>query len=575
MSANREDALQELRGPRLPFDAPVAAGPDSTEDLADEITSELGGTPRLVVPASLPAVADAPESSGQDNVLRDRYVLETPLGAGGTAVVYRAVDLRRDAGGVDGRRVAVKVLRPELRERPHAIARLQREFRQSLAAAHAGVVRVFDLDCDRGAWFIVMELLSGGTLGPALRRAGPAGLPAQEALRIAGAVGEALSHAHAAGVVHGDVKPDNIFLTDSGELRLLDFGVAPDSSGDPGDAVPASATRVYASPEVLGGSDPGPRDDVFSLACVTYEMLAGSHPYGRRGSDRAEAAVVTPVRIAALDDVRWASLESALSLTRDARPDMAEFVRALRGGERRAERAPVMPAIAAPPDPAVPVPMPVPAAEPVLATPSPRAAAANAEPRRGRLALLAAISAALALVLGILIGRMREPETVAPPPAPAPVSQPPVVTAEPQPAPPAAQEAPRESPVASVTEALQPVPVTGPPGIVFFDSPRMVVSKNSVVAAIPMRNLGKVRRAVTVHWRIVEGTARADRDFGGPLEGSESFVEGNSFRILYIPILQDPSAVRDRRFTVEMTSVSAGTDLGPTPRVEVTVLGAA
>lgn len=561
MSANREDALKELRGTRLPFDAPVPAGPDSTEDLAEEITSELGATPKLARPAPVDGAAQ-PELATGENVLRDRYVLETTLGAGGTAVVYRAVDLRRDAGAVDGRRVAIKVLRPELRDRPHAVLRMQREFRQARAAAHAGVVRVFDLDCDRGAWFIVMELLSGETLGPALRRAAAAGLPAGEALRIAGAAGDALAHAHSVGVVHGDVKPDNIFLTDSGELRLLDFGVAPDPASGPDASVPAAATRVYASPEVLAGECPGPRDDVFSLACVTYEMLTGAHPYGRRGADRAAGEAGRPARIVSLDDARWGTLESALSLARDARPEMAEFLRALRGGERRSERP-------------VAVPVAGRQAEPAAAAALTLPAAAEPARRRSKFPLIAALAAGLALVLGILIGRMREPEAVAAPPAPAPVSPPPVVVAEPEPAPPAEVAPAREEAPPREAEVPAPEPVTGPPGIVFFDSPRMIVSRNAVVAAIPMRNLGKVRRAVTVNWRIVEGTARVDRDFGGPLAGTESFVEGNSFRILYIPILQDPATARDRRFTVEMTSVSAGTELGPTPRVEVTILGAA
>lgn len=566
MSANREDALKELRGPRLPFDAAVPVGPDPTEDLADETTSELGAAARLArsVVAATADVPAAPELATGENILRDRYVLETQLGAGGTAVIHRAVDLRRDANAVDGRRVAIKVLRPELRDRPHAVLRLQREFRQAQAAAHPGVVRVFDLDCDRGTWFIVMELLSGTTLGSVLRRAAPAGLPADEALRIVGAAADALAHAHAVGVVHGDVKPDNLFLTDSGELRLLDFGVAPELSGEPAEPVPAAATRVYASPEVLGGERPGPRDDVFSLACVAYEMLSGERPYGRRGAESDAGSVARPVRIAALDDPRWAALDAALSLDREARPSMADFVRALRGGERRSER-PVVPTDVAPPAEA-----PVAAAPQafILQTPAP-------PPRRGRLALFAVPAAGLALVAGILIGRMREPEVVTVTTAPAPVTLPPVAAVVPEPVPAAAAPPPREAPLPREAEAPRPEPVTGPPGLVYFDSPRMIVSKNAVVAAVPMRNLSKVRRAVTVNWRIVEGSARVDRDFAGPLAGTEAFVEGNSFRILYIPILQDPSATRDRKFTVEMTSASAGANLGPTPRIEVTILGGA
>jgi serine/threonine protein kinase len=559
MSANREDALTGLRGLRLPFDSSVPSGRDPTEDLADEITSELGGAPAVArnVPVPGAEAEQLTQSEGVDNVLRDRYVLEMQLGAGGTAVVFRAVDLRRDATDADGRRVAIKVLRPELRDRPHAIARLQREFRQSQAAAHAGVVRVFDLDCDRGTWFIVMELLSGETLGPALRRAAPSGLPAAEALRIAESAADALAHAHAVGVIHGDVKPDNIFLTGSGELRVLDFGVAPESAPEAGDPVPQAATRVYASPEVLAGSDPAPRDDVFSLACVTYEMLAGVHPYGRRGADQAVEAGGLPARIESLDEARWSALEAALSLGRDARPDMASFARALRGGERRVERAAPLA-----PQPPERVPVPV----------MPQAVAQPPAPRRGRQALLAALAAGLALLVGIYIGRVREPDVATPPPSPAGVVPQPVEVAPPEPAPVAVP--PREVPP-PLEEAPKAEPVVGPPGIVFFGSPRMIVSKNAVVAAIPMRNLSKVRRAATVHWQIIEGTARVDRDFAGPMSGTESFIEGNSFRIRYIPILQVPAATRDRRFTVEMTGVSAGTELGPTPRIEVTILGAA
>jgi hypothetical protein len=109
--------------------------------------------------------------------------------------------------------------------------------------------------------------------------------------------------------------------------------------------------------------------------------------------------------------------------------------------------------------------------------------------------------------------------------------------------------------------------------MVFFDVPRMDVSKRAVVAAIPMRHLSRVKRAVNVNWRLIEGTARPGRDYGGPESGVESFVEGNSFRILYVPILANPGSPRDREFTVEMTAASPGAELGPTPRIVITILG--
>ncbi len=278
---------------------------DPTEDLANDVTSELPGTgtrPHVAPPAlagTASVVADV-ETAGVATVmttgaaLRDRYVLGPPLGYGGTSVVYRARDLRRAEVADECADVAIKILRPEFRDRPRCIARLRREFHQTQSLAHPNVVRFYDLDCDRGNWFIAMELLVGESLGRRMRHASPAGLPIGEALRIAVACCDALACAHDHGVTHGDIKPDNVFITASGDVRILDFGVAPESlqpQTPEGQAVPdplrGAVTRAYASPEVLSGQSPESRDDVFSLACLTYEMLAGKHPYGRRGADEA------------------------------------------------------------------------------------------------------------------------------------------------------------------------------------------------------------------------------------------------------------------------------------------------
>jgi serine/threonine protein kinase len=571
MSANIHDAFPEFPGQLLKIDVPVPVGPDPTEDLADEVTSELAPAPRWTRPLPAPepvAVPGADEVAGPasaENVLRDRYVLETEIGNGGTATVWRAVDLRRDAADADGRRVAIKLLRPEMRSRATCIARLQREFRQTQAVVHPNVVRFFDIDCDRGSWFIVMEHLSGETLGAVLRRDAPAGLAHPEAIRIACAVGDALAHAHACGIIHGDVKPANVFMTASGGPRLLDFGVAPESAqrtdeGGPAPVAPA-ATRVYASPEVLAGEDPEPRDDVFSLACVTYEMLAGVHPYGRHGADAALREGLAPQPVAGLDDARWAVLAAALDPLRAVRPAMADFERALRDGPVAKPPAPILAPVA-------------PAQPPPAAQASPRVAPAPVAvpvPRRARLTWLAAIAAGLALLLGILIGRFNTLAEDPVPHAPAPR-----LDAVPPP-PPVATAVAVVVPVPTATESAKSrveaaVPV-GPPGMVFFDVPRMDVSKRAVVAAIPMRHLSRVKRAVNVNWRLIEGTARPGRDYGGPESGVESFVEGNSFRILYVPILANPGSPRDREFTVEMTAASPGAELGPTPRIEITILG--
>ena len=164
----------------------------------------------------------------------------------------------------------------------------------------------------------------------------PAGLPTTEALHIAMACGEALAHAHAHGVTHGDVKPDNVFLTVSGEVRMLDFGVAPDSVESPlpedravADPVQGAATRAYASPEVLSGQSPEPSDDVFSMACVIYEMLAGKHPYGRRGADEALAEGLELDRLPGISAQQWRALASSLAWQRADRPEIRDLLRLL------------------------------------------------------------------------------------------------------------------------------------------------------------------------------------------------------------------------------------------------------
>ncbi len=596
MSANGQDAIPGFPGSVLSIDspgpapapAPATVESDFTEDLGDEITSEIAAGARREPAGSAPAVirivaadvaAHQTARATGGNILRDRYVLETQLGNGGTAMIYRAIDLRRDGTAADGRRVAIKLLRPELRDRPQNIARMQREFRQTQALTHPNVVRFHDLDCDRGSWFIIMELLTGETLGPRLRRSFPAGIPEPEAIRIAVAVGEALVHAHAHGVTHGDIKPDNIYLTTSGEVRLLDFGVAPElqmhsASAEPPAPVFAAATRVYASPEVLSGSAPEPRDDVFSLACVIYEMLTGLHPYGRRGADFAQRDRVVRVPIATLNATRWACLDSALDFTRAARPTMRELVHGL-----TRVQLPVAPAVV--PAESGAATDAVKADSPQVVAPAvdvaeragvvPAGAVSPSGPRRWLLTLAACGAAVLALALGLLIGRFNS--------APVPVltRQPAVpkeATIEAMSQSAALTDFARMAPAISGTPTVETPPQPDlPPGLVSFDSSRMIVSKRAVVAAIPLRHLNHEKLAVNVNWRVIDGTARAGLDYGGPLTGVETFVEGNTFRILYVPIVTSARATGDRTFTVELTGTSAGATVGTMRRIEVTILG--
>lgn len=256
--------------------------------------------------------------------VRDRYRIESVLGTGGSAIVYKARDLHLELADGGSACVAIKVLRPELRSRPQSIARLKREFRQTLRITHPNVVRVFDLDCHGDAWFIVMEVLEGRSLGAELRQVdGP--FPLERAAAILKACGNALEFAHARAVVHGDLKPANVFLVESGDVRLLDFGASPES-GMHGDEVahnkypiPPAATPAYASPEILARQTPEPRDDIFSLSCIAHELLFRQHPFQRTASEAHVRSTVPDLRDDLLEQ-QLMLLETGLALKREQRP---------------------------------------------------------------------------------------------------------------------------------------------------------------------------------------------------------------------------------------------------------------
>ncbi|WP_187366543.1 protein kinase domain-containing protein [Trebonia kvetii] len=204
-------------------------------------------------------------------VLGGRYVLAEVLGTGGMATVWRAHDQ------VLGREVAVKVLSQQFAADPGFADRFEREARHAASVSHPRLVTVFDSGIDRGTPFLVMELVTGRTLRQVLDDAGP--LPAGQAVAIAAGVCEGLEAAHAAGLVHRDIKPVNIMLA-GGEVKILDFGIArADGTAARTATGTVLGTPAYLSPEQAAGHPAGPASDLYSLGCVLFEMLTGSPPF--------------------------------------------------------------------------------------------------------------------------------------------------------------------------------------------------------------------------------------------------------------------------------------------------------
>ncbi|MGH8239876.1 MAG: serine/threonine-protein kinase, partial [Steroidobacteraceae bacterium] len=251
----------------------------------------------------------------QKDVLRDRYELLSILGRGSSGTVYRALDRHRAHLADTARYVAVKVLKLDYQNRPDALTTLEREFHQAQSLSHPNIVSVFDLDRDGDTYFIVMELLEGELLADIMRRLGGP-MQREHALALISSVGAALAHAHRRDIVHADLKPRNIMITSTGEVRVLDFGFARHRpldlhSASAFDAAPASAP-AYASIERVNGSEPHPSDDVYSLACIAYELLSGEHPFGGRSAVLARANGRRPRNIPGLTRKQMQSLNRAL-----------------------------------------------------------------------------------------------------------------------------------------------------------------------------------------------------------------------------------------------------------------------
>ena len=209
-----------------------------------------------------------------NDALGDRYRVERELGAGGMATVYLADDVRHH------RRVAIKVLRPDLAASLGA-DRFLREITTTASLRHPHIVPLYDSGEGNGVLYYVMPFVEGETLRDRLKR--ETRIPVRDALRIASEVADALDYAHARGVIHRDIKPENILL-DSGHAVVADFGIAQaiDLAGGvqlTGTGV-AIGTPTYMSPEqVAGERELDPRSDLYALACVLYEMLAGQPPF--------------------------------------------------------------------------------------------------------------------------------------------------------------------------------------------------------------------------------------------------------------------------------------------------------
>jgi serine/threonine protein kinase len=312
-----------------------------------------------------------------------RYLLQAPLGEGGMATLWRALDQQLD------REVAVKLLRPQYSADPGFAARFRQEARSAASLSHPNIVSVYDYgtDPDGETQFIVMQLVEGRDLSAILHERGR--LEADDAVRVAISVASALEAAHRRGIVHRDVKPGNILITDEGEVMVTDFGIARAVSEASMTVTGTTLGSVhYFSPEQARGDEVTGASDVYALGIVLYEMLTGRRPFEADSAAGVALKRLTddPPRPTVDGQPLPGGLEAILrrALEREpARrfPDAGSLAEALRAWRRQPDAVPAV-AIAG-----LPVPSPAttpPAGEPTVYVPPPVARPSDRVPHGQR-----------------------------------------------------------------------------------------------------------------------------------------------------------------------------------------------
>lgn len=551
------------RGSRGDITAPIDEG---------EAVAAFSPDPEVPVRAKAPPVltntggelAAAAVFPGVGTVLAGRYRLEALLERGGMSMVFRAGDLRLGGRGAEGAKVGVKLASPERAGRGAAQA-LEREASLLTRLSHPGVVRMLGFEHDGDLRFMVMELLDGERLRGRLVRSHPAPLPAAEALRITGQLAGVLAYLHARGIVHRDIKPANIFVTATGELRLIDFGLAAATGGsdEAGGERPKAWTPLYASPEMLGGGAPDPRDDVYSLGCVVYEMLTGRHPWGNVTA--AEAAKRRPKLSppADLSRRRWAVLKRAIAFRAADRPaDAAAFLADFFPPGRPRRLLPWV-AVAFLGGMATGLALTggrpgVPAGDSAPALP----AAVSPQAELPEVGSKSADQPALAQEFAAELPPAEESAAAE---AETPVEAV-VVVESPPPA-----EAPAVVAPAAATPPLTRAP-EGPPALALAAS-SFRVSEGAGALRLELRRPAGHRGPLGVLWRTVDQTARDGVDYSGSTSWQWAGASpGAPSLVVFIPIVDDSRPGPDLTFRVELQEVPEGPALGTPAAAEVTIV---
>ncbi len=272
-------------------------------------------------------------------VLKERFVLKEELGRGGMGTVFKALDLRKVEASDREAFVALKVLNIDFRDNPVSLIALQRETKRAQTLSHPNIITVYDFDRDGAHVFMTMEYLQGHPLNALIRELPQGGMGFKKAWPIIEGMCAALAYAHKKNIVHSDFKPGNVFITEQNEAKVLDFGIATaigrtEKGGSDATVFNArdlgAMTPAYASLEQLREQAPDPRDDIYALACVCYELLTGQHPFRKLSAEDALGLNLHPLPIPGMKRNQWKAMQRGLAFKQEDRiKSVDEFAKLL------------------------------------------------------------------------------------------------------------------------------------------------------------------------------------------------------------------------------------------------------
>jgi serine/threonine protein kinase len=559
----------------------------------------------IVAPTATTQSDSSPPAVGQ--TLSGRYVLKQLQSQRNGIFYFKALDLHRDKFTETERYVGIKLIYLSNDTQTGELARLESEFRKMQQLAHPNILKVFDLDHDGNRHFITTQWLPGIKLSELLLPLGTEVLARRHALTLIHSVGSALAHAHEQGIVHGDLHPDHVLLTETGDIKLNGFAFdaaewqEPAFDSQPAAVVSARNTLAYASCERLAGAGVDERSDVYSLAVLSYQLLAGRHPFNGLLATQARDERRKPARVAGLNALQWRALRRALTWTRSKRSSSVRDLLRELGAQNATDRLPSLAQV--------------------------QSAARSAEPAHWRAAMWLVACIALVAAAAIVAVRRdpslvasgsaknelttsvatepaptivpskpsvksssaapshREPVQAATPPhhaipeepstpteAPAIVPPPATSIASQPPAPTAAAPTPTPVPVPVPVPTVAAPAAHGGPGVLSFTEDTYSVGPGEGMARINVKRRSGTRGPVSFRWWTVPGSAQANADYVPVESRVEEMSAGQDKATLVVPVVADATRRHTEYFEVQIADPEGGMQLGENARATVILI---